>query len=347
MQVALVRLSALGDVIHTWPLATALKEADPSIRLSWVVEESFAPVVAGHPAVDETITVATRRWRRQLFSGRTRRETATLRRRFRELQPDLCLDTQGVAKSALATYWSGATRRVGLARPWRREALAGLAYTHTLRVSAERPHVVRTNLEFVRTVGGVPPHEPPPPDGSWLLAAHRDAASPVTLAEPYAVILPGAGNAVKMIATSTLATLSRGLVQRGLRVVAAWGPGEKQRAEQVVQSAGEGALIAPPTDLIALAVLLSRARIVVGADTGPVHLSASLHVPTVSVFTATNPARNRPLGKNVAVVSTVSRWPATVSGSARTGVGRGATAEEILAAVDGLVSPPPEGELLL
>ncbi len=128
MRVVLVRLSALGDIVHTWPLAVALREADPRLHISWVVEEPFQPLVEGHPAVDAVFVTRTRAWRRRPLSASTRAETEILKTQFHELQPELTIDAQGLLKSAVVTRWTGARRRVGLARPWRRERLAGFSF---------------------------------------------------------------------------------------------------------------------------------------------------------------------------------------------------------------------------
>ena len=125
MRIVLIRLSALGDIVHTWPLAVAIRAARPRAHLTWIVEEPLAPLVEGHPAVDAVLTVATGRWRKRPFSSRTRAEIAAFKSRVHELQPDLSIDAQGTLKSGLITRWCKAPRRVGLARPWRREAVAG------------------------------------------------------------------------------------------------------------------------------------------------------------------------------------------------------------------------------
>ncbi len=78
MRIVLVRLSALGDIVHTWPLAQALRDADSTHHVTWVVEEPFLPLIDGHPAVDATIAVATRRWRRHPFDARTRAQIRIL-----------------------------------------------------------------------------------------------------------------------------------------------------------------------------------------------------------------------------------------------------------------------------
>jgi heptosyltransferase-1 len=283
------------------------------MHLSWVVEEPFQSMVAGHPAVDSVVTVATKRWRRHPLTTRTRAEVARLRTRFHELQPDLAIDPQGVLKSALITRWSGAPRRVGLARPWRRERIAGLGYTDAVPGSTSHRHVVASNVELVRAVGGTPPSEPPHPDGRWLLSQASEVPSAAAGDGSPVVLLPGAGQARKLLPVETLAEVARRLVTLPSAVEVAWGPGERARAEAVAAAAGSGVRVAPPTSLDELVTLLAGARLVIGGDTGPVHLAASLGVATLGVFTVTDWRRNGPLGPRVEVVSGI---PADSAGSA-------------------------------
>ena len=339
MRVLLVRLSALGDVVHTWPLAEAVRAARPEAHITWVVEAPLAPLVAGHPAVDAVVTTATRSWRRRPLSARTRAEAAVLRSRLQEIQPEVALDPQGTVKSALVCRSSGAPRRVGLARPWRRERLAGLAYTQTVDGCASDRHVVATNLELVRAVGGEPPPAPVAPDGRWLLDRGGATVPAGPWGASYAVLLPGAGRPDKVLSVDTLAAVARRLAGAGLAAVVAWGPGERERAAAVVVAADTGSHLAPATGLLELAALLAGARVVVGGDTGPVHLAASLGAPTLGVFLTTDPERNRPLGPRVAVVSG-ARPGSGPAGSATTGSARPVTQAEVLAALDGLLGRP-------
>ncbi len=340
MRVVLVRLSALGDIVHAWPLAEALLAERPDLRLTWVVEEPFRFLVEGHPAVDVALTINTRGWRRAPLSSRTRTEVARLRSRFGELRPELAIDPQGVLKSAVVTRWSSAAARVGLARPWRRELIAGWAYTTTLPGSASDPHVVATNLELVRAVGGTPPPHAVPPDGSWLRDRLQGIAPPSAVAGGCAVLVPGAGSPRKLLPVATLAEVAHGIVEIGLEVVVVWGPGERDRAEAVAAAAGDGVAVAPPTDLGQLTLLLDGARVVVGGDTGPVHLAASLGVPTVALFNATDWRRNGPLGPAVAVVSGALQTRDRPSASAWATPLRPLVAGEVLDAVSGLLDRP-------
>ena len=335
MRIVLVRLSALGDIVHTWPLACALAESEAKPHISWVVEEPLKELIEGHPAVDSIFTVHTGRWRRRPLAVTTRSEIATLKTKFHELQPDVAIDPQGTMKSALLVRWTGAEQRVGLARPWRRERLAGMAYTRTVPGALGQVHVVATYLTMVQAVGAELP-ELTAPDGSWLLERVADRAPAGPWSVRHAVVLPGAGGSHKVLAESTLAEVSRGLVEDGLEVVVAWGPGEEKRAASIAESAGNGIYLAPPTDLGELAALLGGAALVVGGDTGPVHLAASFGTPTLAIFQASDWRRNGPLGARTAVVSGAAAASTTPSGTARTRRLRDVSAAEILNAARGL-----------
>jgi ADP-heptose:LPS heptosyltransferase len=144
------------------------------------------------------------------------------------------------------------------------------------------------------------------------------------------VLLPGAGGAHKLLAESTFAKVGRTLQSSGLEVVVAWGPGEDRRAGNIAASAGVH--LAPPTDLAELAALLGGAALVIGGDTGPVHLAASFGVPTVAVFLASDWRRNGPLGTRTTVISGALEPARGPSGSARTRPSRAVDEREIIAA---------------
>jgi heptosyltransferase-1 len=336
VRVVLVRLSALGDIVHTWPLACALADSDAGIHLSWIVEEPLKSMVEGHPAVDSVFTTRTGKWRRRPFSPATRSDVAAFKTRVRELQPDLAIDPQGTTKSAMVVRWTQAARRVGLSRPWRRELLSGLAYTETVDGAPGRSHVVATNLSMVNAVGATPP-DLAHPDGKWLYDRVADRNPSGDWSREYAVVLPGTGGTHKIIAEATLAEVARGFTADGLEVVVAWGPGEEVRAAAVAESAGEGVYLAPPTTLEELAALLGGASIVIGGDTGPVHLSASFGTPTVGVYLASDWRRNGPLGMRTGVISGAveAKGP---SGTARTRPRREVRATEIVESARSLLS---------
>jgi len=326
VRVVLTRLSALGDIVHTWPLVEALTGCSEPVELAWVVEEPFLPLAALHPGVARAVPVATRRWRRRPLAAATRRELGAARRALREFSPEVALDPQGLCKSAAWGWLSGAGERVGLERRLRRELLAGACYTRTVAPPPEATHVVDINLAFGAAVGRPSP-QGASPDGSFLLPR----APEVPGASAGAVgLLPGTGGRGKAWPARNFAALAARAIGRGLPVIVLWGPGERSLAESIVADCPEAGL-APPTDLLELVGLLSRCAAVVGGDTGPVHLAAALAVPTVAVFVATDPERNGTRGRRVRIVS--SARAGAERGRARSGALGEATVDEVFAAL--------------
>lgn len=327
MRVLLTRLSALGDIVHTWPLASLLARELPGIEIHWLVERHFLPLVETHGAVAGAIGVATRRWRKELLSASTRREAGGAARRLRELSFDVALDPQGLVKSAVWARVADVPRRVGLGGRHRRERVAGLFYTETVDPLPEAIHVVDLNLSLA-TALGVRPHSGLAPDGRFLLASGSGPRVPAGAV----VLLPATGGPGKAWPPGRYAELAAALARRGRPVTVAWGPGERSVAETIAAEADAGVEIAPPTSIVELAHLLAGAAVAVGGDTGTVHLAASLGVPTVAVFLATDPRRNGPRGDRVTVVSAAREGARR--GRARTEAGRQIGVHEVLAAVD-------------
>jgi heptosyltransferase-1 len=325
VRVLLTRLSALGDIVHTWPLAEALTRGEHPVELAWAVEEPFLPLVARHPCVALAIPVATRRWRRRPLSAETRRAFEEARRSARSFSPDLALDPQGLLKSAAWGVLSGARDRIGLARAFRRETLAGVCYTRTVTPPPETRHVIDINLSLAGALG-LASTAGATPDGRFLLRAQDRAPGPQAV-----VLLPATGGRGKAWPVGSYAALARELATRGSHVCVAWGPGERPLAEAVVGGAGGGASLTPPTTLLELASLLAGSAAVVGGDTGPVHLAAALGVATTAVFVATDPERNGPRGRRVRIVS--SARSGEHARRARSGALREIPVDEVLDAV--------------
>lgn len=338
MRVLLTRLSALGDIVHTWPLAEALRRGRPDLELFWLVERPFLALVERHPAVTEAVPVATRRWRRAPMAASTRREVAETVRHLRTLGCDLALDPQGLLKSAVWARLASVPSRIGLAGGHRRERLGGCFYTRAVMPPPGAVHVVDINLALAGAAG-VEPGTGTLPDGRFLL---HGGAGPTP--DPGSVVLlPATGGSGKAWPAGSFATLGSELSRRGRPVVVAWGPGERTLAEEIADRGGPGVTVAPPTTIPELAHLLAGAHLVIGGDTGTVHLAASLGVPTLGIFLATDPVRNGPRGRVTAVVSAAR--PGSRRGRARTGLAGVLGVEEVLAAAEHLLAGHGEKSL--
>lgn len=292
-RVLIVRTSALGDIVHCLPVLTALRRRFPDARLGWVVEEAMAPLVADHPDLDEVFVVRFRPWRHRLLAARTRRELADLRRRLRRFDAEVTLDLMGNHKGGLVARLSGAPRRVGLARPLRREPSSALWINEP--VTTEAVHAVDRALAVARPLG-LPADEAADFGGDRLF---RGAGAPAERPEdePHLLIQPGAGWGNKTYPPEGWGKVAAGLHQAlGLSSRVAVAPGEEELARRTVAASDGAAREVPALDLTTLAARLRRTRLVLGGDTGPTHLAHALGTPVLCVMGPTDPARHGPYG---------------------------------------------------
>jgi heptosyltransferase I len=288
-RILIVRLSAIGDVVQSVPVVCALRERFPQAFLAWAVQERAGTLLRGHEAIDELIVLP----HRFLASPR---EVWRLRRRLLGLQFDTAIDVQCLTKSALLAWLSGARRRIGFGNPGGRE-LSKLFNNE--RVDPKSMHQVDRYLELLQPLGIASPNvrfQLPEHAGDGAAAARILAER--KLDRDYAIINPGAGWPSKLWPTDRYAAVARHLGQKhGLPTLIVWGgKAEQPLAEQIVAAAEGMAKIAPATTLPELAALSRRARLFVGADTGPLHIAAAVGTPCVGLYGPWPADRHGPYG---------------------------------------------------
>jgi heptosyltransferase I len=315
-----VRLSAMGDIIHTLPAAAALREALPDARLGWVVEERWAellcaprsprsgPRSAQRPLVDRVHTVNTTEWRRALLSFHTWENIAASLRELRGIQYDAVIDFQGAFRSALIGRGVGASVVFGDARP--RENGASIFYTRKLSANPNATHVVEQALSLARAA--VIPSEivsarATEPRAEFPVDSDAEAkiAGLTSNAKDFAILNPGAGWGAKRWPAERYGQVAKKLAKDGLSSLVNYGPGEEELA-LAVETASEGAARRISCSISELISLTRRARLFVGGDTGPMHLAAALGIPVAAIFGPTNPARNGPFGTRSVVLRSAS-----------------------------------------
>ncbi|HEV8582616.1 MAG TPA: glycosyltransferase family 9 protein [Thermoanaerobaculia bacterium] len=291
MRILIVRTSALGDVVHALPVLTALRRHLPAARIGWVVEDAMAPVLAGHPDLDELLVVRLRRWRRLSVQGlgELRGFLSSLDR----FAPEVVLDLMGNHKAGAISALTLADRRIGFARRSRREPSSAVWISQP--VVPRGTHAVDRMLSLLDELG-LPP-EPADFGGEKLLQEEAPAARAALAAhpEPFVLLHPGAGWANKRYPADWWGKAARLLQDRtGLPTWVAAAPGEEALAAEV-EAAGEGAVRAVGApDLPTLASLIRRARLMLGGDTGPVHLAHALGTPVLMLMGPTDPERHGP-----------------------------------------------------
>lgn len=287
--IVVVKLSAIGDVLHAVPTAVALKRAFPGARIGWVVEGRAGDVLAGHPAVDHLFRLP-RGWLKSFTTIRG------LRRQLRDFAPDVTLDLQGLLKSGVPTWLSGARMRIGHAFPESREQ-AWRCYTHAVEATAA--HVIDRNLHLLSALA-VRDSRAAFDMPRWPVSRLRmqEWLASLRLQVPPALINPGAGWPSKIWPAERFAAVARELGRRhGLPSIVVWGgAAEREAAEQIVAASGGAAIMAPQTTLQDLGELSRLGRVFISSDTGPLHLAAAVGTPCVGLFGPVPAKRNGPYG---------------------------------------------------
>jgi len=274
VKLLVVRLGALGDIVHTVPAVAAISRALSGARVDWLVERKHRPVLDLFDLDVRPI---------ELEGGSVGAFLATMRD-LRASRYDVALDFQGLLKSAILARGSGAPRVVGFSRAALREPMAARFYTEDVTPGASR-HVIAKNLALLRAVGVE----------SDEIRVPLKPSSQQRSAERRVVLNPGAGWPNKQWPPERFGAVAAGLrSSRNLRSVVTWGPGEEPLARGVVGSSEGAAELAPATTLPQLMTLLASAALVVSGDTGPIHLAAAAGTPIVGLYGPTDPARNGP-----------------------------------------------------
>ncbi|SPF39729.1 Lipopolysaccharide heptosyltransferase I [Candidatus Sulfotelmatobacter kueseliae] len=317
----IVRLSAMGDVIHALPAAQALRDAFPQAMIGWLIEERWAELLSApgtprrgprspqRPLVDWVHSVNLRAWRKSLLAVHTVQQIAQVWNDVRSVHYDVAVDLQGAIRSAVLARWSGARVVYGAAEP--RESPASIWYTR--QTVADGAHVIEHALSVAATVAGaernVPRAELPRDRETERQIDQRLSAAGVG---GFAILNPGAGWGAKRWPAERYGCVAKALADNGVRAIINYGPGEESLARET-EAASEGTAKSMKCSLTELIALTRRAKLFVGGDTGPMHLAAALCVPVVAIFGPTDPARNGPYGTR----SIVLRNPASPTTHAR------------------------------
>jgi heptosyltransferase-1 len=295
-----IKTSSLGDVVHHMPAVTDARQRFPDAQIAWVVEEAFAPLAGLHPAVDTVISVATRRWRMQFLKRETWQQIAAFRRLLRPQVYDRIIDAQGLVRSAIIARAARGERHGYDARSIK-EGFASRFYDVKHKVSRALHAVDRNRILTGQALG----YTPSGAIDYGLLPVHKSPSN-------YAVLLHGTSRASKEWSEECWIGLGRWLHGKGFECVLPWGDGvEKLRAERLCAAIPE-ARVLDRQPLDATAKVIAGAALVVGVDTGLLHLAAAYQVPLAGIFVASDPGLTGPVGAGrIVIVAGVEKAPAT------------------------------------
>lgn len=292
MRILLIRTSALGDIVHCLPALRALRGRFPDARIGWVVEEVFAPLLERDPDLDEVMRVGLRRWRRAPLAPATVREAVVAVERLSAFGADVVLDLMGNHKAGVLAAFAACDRRVGLAGALRRER-SSAAWLSEWVVEAGA-HAVERALAVAGALGV--PADFPGFGAEKILAACGGRPAEPTQRDAI-VIHPGAAWPSKRYPAERWGRVAAELARRtGRRILVSAGPSEAGLAAEVEHWSGGAAARAEAADLPGLVSLLSGAALVLGGDTGPLHLAHALGVTALFLHGPTDPKTHGPYG---------------------------------------------------
>lgn len=316
-EILFIKTSSLGDVIHHMPAVTDTRKRFPDAKISWMVEEAYVPLAKLHPAVDDVIPVAVRRWRKEILKfatfAKARGEVGALRAKLRQKRFDKIIDTQGLVKTVLLARWARGERH-GYDKKSIREPFASYFYDVKHAVSREL-HAVDRNRGLTAAALGYKA------EGKTDYGIDRRRIAPVSDA-PYALLFHATAQERKEWPQERWIEVGRALEAKGITPLLPWGNDRERARSERIRSALKSARVPDKLPLGETAGLIAGATLVAGVDTGLLHLAAALEVPLVAIFIATKPGLSGP----------VSSGPMTTLGTA----GEMPSAAEVIAALEAL-----------
>ncbi len=329
----IVRLSSIGDIVHTLPAVAALADTFPQAQVDWMVEKRHALLLDGNPHVHRIVIFDTLGWRRRLTSSATWHEIRNGISDLRRTPYSAALDFQGLWKSAIAAWLSRAEERIGFAKPWMREPGAAVLYTQRVRPS-QHVHVVEENLALVGRLGARAPR--------WQFPLPRNEEDDAYVSRQVAaldsgdfiIINPGGGWRTKCWSPQNYAALIRQLAgTRRCPIVLTGSPAEEMMIAEILENAGAPSARYVRSTLVQFIALARRARLFIGGDTGPLHLAAAVGTPIVGIYGPTDPARNGPFAPEDIALSNHGPINHTRRG-AKNAYLSGVSGQEVVAAVE-------------
>ena len=287
----LIRLGSMGDVIHALPAAAALRDTFPGAAIDWVIDPKWSRLLEGNPAINNVIALDRKR------SGKILAALGQMR----AAKYTCAIDFQALYKSAVIAFASGAPRRIGFQSSYAREGMAAIFYTD--RLNPRGAHKVEHNHTLAASAGA----QISKPRFPLAVQPQDEEITATELArnnlQEFFVLNPGGGWRSKCWPAARYGELHRKLIERyGWRAVVSFGPGEETLAQKVISAAGDPAPVAIPLGIGPLMALMRRAKFVVSADTGPLHLASALGAPVIGLFGPTDPSRNGPFSADDVVL---------------------------------------------
>lgn len=302
MRILIVKMSALGDIIHALPVLDYLRQAVPGVAIDWVVEEQNKTILEGHPLIRNVISINTRTWRKTPFSANTIREINAIVTQLRSESYDAVFDLQGNIKSGIITRLAGVPERYGFDRNGVRESLNLIFTNHHIPLGPEDHQISNRSLKIVSSAFG---EDYTSFDiGNYIHTGPEDDQAAEELlhtisGKTYILFHTGTTWETKKWHQKGWLELGQLVLDRfpTASILFSWGnEQERDEAQKLADELGSRAVLLPRLQLKSFCALLKKVDLVVGGDTGPVHIAAAVGTPTLSFYRSTDAKRNAPQG---------------------------------------------------
>jgi len=293
MKILIVKLSSIGDIVHTLPVLAAIRANLPNAQIGWAVERRSAEILRGNSLIDNLIEINTRSLRGKLIEE-ILPETSRQWREFRRFEFDVALDFQGLLKSATIAKFSRAKRRYGFSSRNLREPSSRFLLDETVEVEL-KTHIIRKNLELAAKALKISVPDKDYEFPIYTDKSHRIEAEKIIAeaGENFAILNPAGGWVTKLWHAGKFGELADRLWEKNNLVsIVTTAPNEGELAEEVRRNSKSGVIFLAQPSLKGFYELAKRAKIYVGGDTGPTHLAIAAGAPTIGIFGPTEWQRN-------------------------------------------------------
>ncbi len=287
-RILLIKTSSLGDVIHNCPVIADIRAHFPNVLIDWVAEEAFADIPRMHADVNQVITVAVRHWRKQIFSQNTWSEISVFKQLIKQKPYDAIIDTQGLLKSALIARTANGIKH-GYDKNSIREPLASWFYDRKYNIPYQQHAVTRNRALVAMSLGYAPPTNAP----DYGISPKNDASESrmdVGLQGGTIIALHATSRDSKLWPMNHWVDLGKQLAMQNFNLALPWANEvEYKRANEIAKQL-QNATVLPKLSIAQLANIIVASQAAIGVDTGLSHLAAALNIPTIAIYTDTNPA---------------------------------------------------------
>jgi heptosyltransferase-1 len=294
MNILIVKTSSMGDIIHTLPALTDAMSNFHNISFDWVVEEDFSQIPSWHPAVQKVLPIAIRRWRRNPFSSKTRKEYSYLRQCLKSTYYDIIIDAQGLIKSSVFVTWLAQGIKHGQNRHSAREPIASLFYHHCHYIDKSQHAIERNRELFAKSIG----YKKPGCWGNALICPYFFTNYEQLDNKPYLLFIHSTSRKKKYWPLDNWRRLAGHVNLKRIHIKLLWHkPHEYEEAKYIAGNCPHIEIL-PKLELKMIAHQILGAKAIVSVDTGLSHLAASLNCPNITLFGPTNPKLVGDYGKN-------------------------------------------------